>query len=90
MKPSDDQRAAAIAEAERLRAAGEDAHFLARTLLYQRDRLQHLEEVFRLTERLVRFGQDEHEHALLVKALEAARQAEAAAQGREAGELGLV
>lgn len=89
MKPTDDQLAEAIAEAERLRAAGEDTHFLARIVLYQRSRLQHLEEVFRRAERLINFGQDEHEHALLVKALEAARHAEAEAQGREDENLGL-
>lgn len=89
MKPTDNQRAEAIAEAERLRAAGEDTHFLAKTLLYQRHRLQHLEEVCRLAERLMNFGQDEHEHALLVKALNAARHAEAEARGGEDEKLGL-
>lgn len=81
MKPTVEEQRLAIEEAERLRAAGEDRHCLAKTLLYQHDRLQHLEEVRQLAERLVHFGQDEHEHARLLKALESARRAEERATG---------
>ena len=81
MKPTAEEQRLAAAEAERVHAAGEDRHFLAKTFLYQHERLQHLEEVRQLAERLVRFGQDEHEHARLVRALESARRAEERAQG---------
>jgi hypothetical protein len=76
MKPTADELQQALAEAERLREADADVHHLAKTILYQHERLQHLEAVRRLAERLINFGQDEHEHALLVKALDAARHAE--------------
>lgn len=88
MKPSADELKQALAEAERLRAINADQHHLAKAMLYQHERLQHLEEVRRLAERLMNFGQDEHDHALLVKALGAARHAEEQA-GREEGDFGL-
>ncbi|MBI5462603.1 MAG: hypothetical protein HY941_10510 [Gammaproteobacteria bacterium] len=83
MKPTLEELHQAMTEAERLRATGEDKHHLAKTLLYQQGRLNYLEDVCLRAERLVRFGLDEHEHALLVKALDAARLAEAAAGGTE-------
>lgn len=88
MKPNPDQLRMALGEAERLREEGTDAHCLAKTVLYQHARLQHLEEVRRLAERLMNFGQDEHDHALLVKALDAARHAEEKA-GRGGSDFGL-
>ncbi len=88
MKPSPEELRQAVSEAERLRAAGEDTHALAKTVLYQQERLRHLEDICLRAERMVRFGMDEHEHALLVKALDAARRAEEAAVG-EAETLGL-
>ena len=88
MKPTPEQLHMALAEAEHLREAGEDAHFLAKTLLYQHERLRHLEAVLAHAERLVKFGLDEHEHALLIKALDEAKRAEAAA-GKGDGDWGL-
>ena len=86
MKPTLEEMHQALAEAERLRAAGEDTHHLAKTVLYQQERLRHLEDVCLRAERLVKFGLDEHEHALLVKALGAAHRFEEAAS-RGAGEV---
>ncbi len=83
MKPTADELRQALSEAERLRAAGEDSHALAKTVLYQQQRLQYLEDVCQRAERMVKFGMDEHEHALLVKALDAAHRAEAAAGGAD-------
>jgi hypothetical protein len=88
MKPTLEELHQALTEAQRLRAAGEDAHHLAKTVLYQQERLRHLEDVCLRAERLVKFGLDEHEHALLVKALDAARHAEEAAS-KSAETLGL-
>jgi hypothetical protein len=88
MKPTPAELNQALAEAERLRDMGQDAQHLAKTLLYQHERLRHLEEIYVHAERLVRFGLDEHEHALLVRALDAAKRAEAAA-GKGAETLGL-
>ena len=89
MKPNAEQLRLALAEAERLRATGEDGQYLARTLLYQQERLRHLEDVRLRAERLVNFGLDEHEHALLIKALDAARRAEEEAAGEADESLGL-
>lgn len=88
MKPTAEELKQALDEAERLRESDADPHHLAKTLLYQHERLQHLEAVRRLAERLVNFGQDEHEHALLIKALDAARHAEERASGDD-GDFGL-
>lgn len=81
MKPTPDELHIAMAEATRLRAANQDSLHLAKTILYQQLRLQHLEEVYLHADRLVRFGLDEHEHARLIKALDAARRAEEEAGG---------
>lgn len=88
MKPTVEELRQALAEAERLRETNRDEHFLAKSLLYQHARLEQLEEVRRRAERLVNFGQDEHEHAQLIRVLEAARKAEERAQG-ESGNFGL-
>ena len=88
MKPTPEQLRMALAEAEHLREAGDDSRFLAKTVLYQHERLRHLEAVLAHAERLVRFGLDEHEHALLIKALDAAKRAEETA-GQGGGDLGL-
>lgn len=88
MKPTPAELNQALAEAERLRDMGQDTQHLAKTLLYQHERLRHLEEIYVHAERLVKFGLDEHEHALLVKALDTAKKAEAAA-GKGAETLGL-
>lgn len=88
MKPTPEQLRMALAEAEHLREAGNDPCHLARTVLYQHERLRHLESVLAHAERLVKFGLDEHEHALLLKALDAAKRAEEAA-GKGGEDLGL-
>jgi hypothetical protein len=88
MKPTVEELRQALAEAERLRETNRDERFLAKSLLYQHARLEQLEEVRRRAERLVNLGQDEHEHAQLIRALEAARKAEERAQG-ESGNFGL-
>lgn len=89
MKPTPEELRMALAEAEHLREAGNDTCHLAKTVLYQHERLRHLESVLAHAERLVKFGLDEHEHALLLKALDAAERAEeAAGKGGEALGLG--
>ena len=89
MKPTPEELRMALAEAEHLREAGDDPCHLAKTVLYQHERLRHLETVLAHAERLIKFGLDEHEHALLVKALDAAKRAEeAASKGEETLGLG--
>ena len=78
-RPTETEIAAAMAEAQRLRAAGEDSHGLARVLIYLHHRNAYLSSVRDAVEHYLHSGQAEHEHALLVRALERA----AAQQARE-------
>lgn len=89
MKPTRDQLHVAIAEAERMREAGEDPNHLASSLLYLNHRRAMLEKVYEAAERYVKFGMDEGEHKTLLKALDEARQAEWKDSGESADELGL-
>jgi len=76
LKPTSDELRAALAEAERLREKNADTHHMARSLQYLARRVQLLEAVFDAAKNYVNFGQEEHEHAILVNAIEAARSGE--------------
>lgn len=89
MKPTRDQLHQAAEAAERLRESGEDADFLAKSLLYLKHRNEHLEQVFEIAERYVKFGMDEGEHKRLVKAIDEARAAEWEETGEADENLGL-
>ena len=89
MKPTDNELEIAIVTAEAMRESGADEHHLARTLLYQYQRLQDLEKVRVAAENYLHFGQEEPQHAELVLAIEAARQAEQRETGVEEEDLGL-
>lgn len=89
MKPTPEHIRAAIQAAEAMRERGEDPDHLAATLLYLKRHCERLEEVFLHAERYMSFGQDEGEHTRLVRALEAARRAEAREAGSEEQEFGL-
>ncbi len=76
LKPTDHELQAALAEAERLREQGADPHYLARSLYYLDHRVRLLEAVFDAAKNYLQFGQEEHEHAILANAIEAARSGE--------------
>ena len=76
MKPNSDEMQQAMEKAELMRESGEDPYFLSKSLIYMNKRLDFLEKVFTAASQYVHFGQDEHEHTLLLQALEAARRAE--------------
>ena len=76
LKPTDHELQTALAEAERLRELDEDPRYLARSLQYLDHRVRLLEAVFDAAKNYLRFGQEEHEHAILANAIEAARQGE--------------
>ena len=71
-EPDPDTRQRALAEAERLREAGDPAG-LGHLALWQAERLAVLEPVFELAERYLLMGQSESDHRRLLRALEAAR-----------------
>lgn len=89
MKPTAEQIRAAVQAAEAMRNRGEDPEHLAATLLYLKRHSERLEEVFHHAERYMSFGQDEGEHTRLLRAIEAARRAEADESGGDAQDFGL-
>ena len=89
LKPTDDQLQAALAEAERMREQDADPHHLARSLQYLTHRVRLLETVYEAARNYLQFGQGEHEHAILVNAIEAARSGEQHDRDQEDETLGL-
>ncbi len=67
MKPSKDELKMAVDEAERIKDADEDSHFLGKSLLYLDKRNRELEEVFVHVEKYLNFGLPIEEHTALVK-----------------------
>ena len=74
MKPTEAELKTALSEAERLRVAGEDPHFLVKSLLYLHHRNEMLETVAEHAERFLRFGLPEDEHAQLRRLLDQLRE----------------
>jgi len=73
LKPTDDELHTALTEAQRMYDRGADPHHLARSLLYHEHRVRLLEAVFDAAKQYLQFGQEEHAHAVLANAIEAAR-----------------
>lgn len=72
--PSKYELERALTYAARLRESGHDSYFIGKALLNSHYRLEQLEKVLALTESYLKFGQDEQEHARLVKAIAAYHQ----------------
>jgi CBS domain-containing protein len=81
-KPQDADYRTALRTAATLRAEGRDPRHLGRTLLYLDQRRARLEEVLSLADQFLIAGQDEQTHALLLKAIHAAKRAEEHATGQ--------
>jgi CBS domain-containing protein len=81
-KPDDGEYRTALRTAATLRAEGRDPRHLGRTLLYLDQRRARLEEVLALADQFLLAGQDEQTHALLLKAIHAAKRAEEHATGQ--------
>jgi CBS domain-containing membrane protein len=75
-KPTPEQSAEALQAAETSYVAGHDPHSVAKTLLYLDERRAYLEKVLVQADRYLTAGQDEHNHALLLKAVFAAKRAD--------------
>ena len=67
----------AIDFAHKLRAQGQDQHHLVKVLLDYHEQLRYLQPVVTATERYLHSGLSEQEHAVLLRAMEAMRQAQA-------------
>ncbi len=59
-----------------------DPRFLGKAMLYLEQRNAYLEKVLELADRFLLSGQDVHVHALLLKAIHAAKRAEEHATGQ--------
>jgi len=77
MKPNESQIRQALEHAKQIYGHGEDKYYIAQTLLYFNHRLEKLEKVHEAASQYLKFGQDEHEHSVLLLAVEAVREQEA-------------
>lgn len=82
LKPTDDEYRLALRTAETLHVEERDPRYLGKAMLYLDQRRSYLEKVAELADRFLLTGQDEHVHALLLKALHAAKRAEEHATGQ--------
>ena len=81
-KPTEQEYATAMRTAQVLHVEARDPRYLGKAMLYLDQRRGLLESVLELADRFLRTGQDEHTHALLLKAIHAAKRAEEHATGR--------
>ena len=81
-KPTDEEFATAMRTAEVLHVEARDPRHLGKAMLYLDERRRYLEGVLELADRFLLQGQDEHTHALLLKAILAAKRAEEHATGQ--------
>lgn len=80
-KPTDQEYAVALQTAELLHVEARDPRYLGKTLLYLDQRRAYLERVLALADRYLVAGQDEHNHAQLLKAILAAKRVDEHAAG---------
>jgi len=80
-KPTGDEHATALRTAEVLHVESRDPRHVGKALLYLDQRRKYLEKVLDLADRFLLTGQDEQTHALLLKAIHAAKRAEEHATG---------
>jgi hypothetical protein len=80
-KPTDEEFATASRVAETLHVEARDPKYLGKSFLYLAQRRDFLERVLERADRFLVAGQDEHNHALLLKAILAAKRAEEHAAG---------
>jgi CBS domain-containing protein len=81
-KPTAEEYATALRTAEVLHVEARDPRHLGKAMLYLDQRRACLEKVLELADRFLLTGQDEHTHALLLKAIHAAKRAEEHATGQ--------
>ena len=74
--------ATALSTAELLYVENRDLRFLGKTIRYLDQRRRYLEKVLDLADRFLVSGQDERVHALLLKAIHAAKRAEEHSTGQ--------
>ena len=80
-KPTAEEYATALRTAEVLHVEARDPRHLGKAMLYLDQRRAYLEKVLELADRFLLTGQDEQTHALLLKAIHAAKRVEEHATG---------
>ena len=88
MKPTEEEHRAAFAKIEEIREAGDPDH-VAKTMAYLQYRVEILENLVTHAKRYVQFGLDEHEHSMMIKAVDRLREFDAKQSGEEPEEMGL-
>ncbi len=78
-KPTEEEYELALTHAAQLREQGEDVYYIAKSLLNLNYRMKFLEDVLAKADLYLHSGEGGHEHAELVKAIEAAEEASLAA-----------
>jgi len=86
--PHKEELEAALREARRMREQGNDPHHVAKALLNFHYRYQLMEKVVDAARHYMHSGLASHEHAVLVRAIEAVEKA-SAPTGRDEEEFGL-
>jgi CBS domain-containing protein len=80
-KPTAEEYAVALRTAETLHVEARDPRFLGKAMRYLDQRRAYLEKVLELADRFLLTGQEEQVHALLLKAIHAAKKVEEHATG---------
>ncbi len=75
-RPTEEELAAALQEAARMREQGQDPNFVGKSLLNHNYRLTYLLQLYHQLEHYFHAGQADSEHAKLIKLLEKVRQEE--------------
>ncbi len=75
-KPTQDELAMALKAAAAMKEKNKDPYFVAKALLNANYRISYLEKVLHHAERYLKFGQEEHEHRELLRAIEHAKKEE--------------
>ncbi|KPK40151.1 MAG: hypothetical protein AMJ69_03535 [Gammaproteobacteria bacterium SG8_47] len=82
-KPKKQELETALDAAKRLRETGQDKYFLGKALLNLHYRMSFLEKVMEVADRYLHSGLSEQEHTRLMRAIEAAKRADARSSGEE-------
>ena len=88
-KPTEEELAAALKEAQRMREQGEDPHHVAKALLNLNYQISFLGGVLQAAENYLNSGMAEREHTVLVRAIEKAREVHDFGGHRDRPALGL-
>ncbi|MCW9013847.1 MAG: hypothetical protein OQL06_08695 [Gammaproteobacteria bacterium] len=88
-KPTDSELKIALQAAAEMKEHNADPHYLAKALLNHNYRIRYLENVLQAADRFMNHGMAEHEHMVLLRAIEKAKDAEHRTAGTEQENFGL-